>query len=84
MILLVLVNEFSHYVSRRKDDFYNDIFGVDFIYGLTLEEAEKIYNPDNWNTIDFFRNNFHISNSREVVKYMKTYSDWGDCIERFN
>ena len=78
------MNEFSHYVSRRKDDLYKDIFGVDFIYGLTLEEAEKIYNSDNWNTIDFFKNNFHISNSREVVKYMKTYSDWGDCIERFN
>ena len=83
MIFLVLVNEFSHYI-RRKDDLYKDIFGVDFIYGLTLEEAEKIYNSDNWNTIDFFKNNFHISNSREVVKYMKTYSDWGDCIERFN
>ena len=78
------MNEFSHYVRRRKDDLYKDIFGVDFIYGLTLEEAEKIYNSDNWNTIDFFKNNFHISNSREVVKYMKTYSDWGDCIERFN
>lgn len=78
------MNEFSHYVRRRKDDLYKDIFGVDFIYGLTLEEAEKIYNSDNWNTIDFFKNNFHISNSREVVKYMKTCSDWGDCIERFN
>lgn len=82
MILLVLVNEFSHYV-RRKNDCYTNIFGVDFIYGLTLGEAEAIYNPNNWNQIDFFKNYFQNSNGREVVSFMKPYSSFDNCIERF-